>query len=122
LVASRRLRFNPLAEAELQDAASWYDERVAGLGGRFITAIRHRASEIMESPHRWPLIHGARRVLVGFYPYAIIYRERSPTRRSRSWRSLISNVGQATGRNADRADLVECDDVKAKIAKRLGER
>jgi hypothetical protein len=63
LVASRRLRFNPLAEEELQDAASWYHERVAGLGGRFITAIRHRASEIVESPRRWPLIRGARRVL-----------------------------------------------------------
>jgi len=74
-VASRRLRFNPLAEAELQDAASWYDERVAGLGGRFITAIRHRAAEIVESPRRWPLIRAARRVLVGSYPYATIYRE-----------------------------------------------
>jgi plasmid stabilization system protein ParE len=75
LAASRRLRFNPLAEAELQDAASWYDERVAGLGGRFIAAFRHRTSEIIESPRRWPLIRGARRVLVGPYPYAIIYRE-----------------------------------------------
>jgi len=74
-VASRRLRFNPLAEAELQDAASWYDERVGGLGARFLAAIRHRASEIVESPHRWPTIRGVRRVLVGAYPYAIIYRE-----------------------------------------------
>jgi hypothetical protein len=74
-VASRRLRFNPLAEAELQDAASWYDERIAGLGARFIAAIRLRASEILESPHRWPLNRRVRRVLVGVYPYAIVYRE-----------------------------------------------
>jgi plasmid stabilization system protein ParE len=74
-VASRRLRFNPLAEAELQDAASWYEERVGGLGARFIAAIRHRANEILESPQRWPLLRGIRRVLVGAYPYAIIYRE-----------------------------------------------
>lgn len=74
-MASRRLRFNPLAEAELQDAASWYEERMAGLGARFIAAIRHRAGEIVESPRRWPLIGGVRRVLVGPYPYAIIYRE-----------------------------------------------
>ena len=74
-VASRNLRFNPLAEAELQDAASWYEERVGGLGARFVAAVRHRASEIIESPHRWPLIRGVRRVLVGAYPYAIIYRE-----------------------------------------------
>ncbi len=31
-VASRRVRFNPMAEAELQDAAAWYDERSPGLG------------------------------------------------------------------------------------------
>jgi plasmid stabilization system protein ParE len=74
-VASRRLRFNALAEAELQDAASWYDERVVGMGARFIAAIRHRANEILESPQRWPVIRGVRRVLVGAYPYAIIYRE-----------------------------------------------
>jgi plasmid stabilization system protein ParE len=29
----------------------------------------------VESPRRWLLIRGARRVLVGSYPYAIIYRE-----------------------------------------------
>ena len=49
-MASRRLRFNPLAEAELQDAASWYEERVGGLGARFIAAVRHRTGEIVESP------------------------------------------------------------------------
>ncbi len=75
MAASRRLRFNLLAEAELQDAASWYDERVGGLGARFISAIRQRANEILESPQRWPKIRGTRRVLVGAYPYAIIYRE-----------------------------------------------
>jgi plasmid stabilization system protein ParE len=74
-VASRRLRFNPLAEAELQDAASWYEERVGGLGARFIAAVRHRTGEIVESPHRWPTNRGTRRVLVGAYPFAIIYRE-----------------------------------------------
>ena len=49
-MASRRLRFNPLAEAELQDAASWYEERVGGLGARFIAAIRHR-TEIVAVAH-----------------------------------------------------------------------
>jgi plasmid stabilization system protein ParE len=74
-VASRRLRFNPLAEAELQDVVSWYEARVGGLGARFIAAIRHRTGEILESPRRWPAIRGTRRVLVGAYPFAIIYRE-----------------------------------------------
>ena len=74
-MASRRLRFNPLAEAELQDAASWYEDRKAGLGARFIAAIRHRAGEIVESPRRWSVMGGVRRVLLGPSPYAIVYRE-----------------------------------------------
>src|SRR5882672_11347212 len=54
-VASRRLRFNPMAEAELQDAAAWYDERSSGLGLRFVLAVRRKSDEILESPQRWPV-------------------------------------------------------------------
>jgi len=34
-----------------------------------------RRREIFESPRRWLLIGSVRRVLLGPYPYAIIYRE-----------------------------------------------
>jgi plasmid stabilization system protein ParE len=74
-VGSRRLWFNPLAEAELQDAAAWYEDRLVGLGARFLAAVRHKTDEILESPTRWPLARGTRRVLMGRYPYAIVYRE-----------------------------------------------
>jgi hypothetical protein len=64
-----------MAEAELQDAAAWYDERSPGLGLRFVLAVRKKSDEILEAPERWPLSAGSRRVLLGRFPYALVYRE-----------------------------------------------
>lgn len=44
-----------MAEAELHDAAVWYEERSPGLGLRFIVAARKRVNELCEAPQRWPL-------------------------------------------------------------------
>jgi plasmid stabilization system protein ParE len=65
-----------MAEAELQDAAAWYDERSPGLGLRFVLAVQRKSEEILEAPDRWPLAAGSRRVLLGRFPYAIVYREK----------------------------------------------
>lgn len=64
-----------MAEAELQNAAAWYDERSPGLGLRFVTAVRRKLDEVLEAPQRWPLAAGSRRVLMGRFPYALVYRE-----------------------------------------------
>ena len=64
-----------MAEAELQDAAAWYDERSPGLGLRFILAVQRKTDEILEAPQRWPFAAGSRRVLMGRFPYALVYRE-----------------------------------------------
>jgi toxin ParE1/3/4 len=64
-----------MAEAELQDAAAWYDERSLGLGLRFVLAVPKKSDEILEAPERWPFAAGARRVLLGRFPYALVYRE-----------------------------------------------
>lgn len=85
-----------MAEAELQDAAAWYEERSPGLGLRFAGAVRRKSEEILEAPHRWPLAAGSRRLLLGRFPYALVYREISDQeveiiavahlkRRSRYW-------------------------------------
>jgi plasmid stabilization system protein ParE len=64
-----------MAEAELQDAAAWYDERTPGLGLRFVRAVRSKADQIIESPHSGQLAAGSRRILMGRFPYALVYRE-----------------------------------------------
>ena len=50
-----------MAEAELQDAAPWYDERSPGPGLRFVLTVRAKTDEIAEAPPRWPLAAGTRR-------------------------------------------------------------
>jgi len=64
-----------MAEAELQDAAAWYDERSPGLGIRFVASVRTKLDEILEAPQRWQLAAGTRRALMGRFPFALVYRE-----------------------------------------------
>jgi len=64
-----------MAEAELQNAAAWYEERSPGLGLRFVLSVHAKADEIAESPQRWPLAAGTCLVLMGRFPYALVYRE-----------------------------------------------
>ncbi len=71
----RQLNFNPLAEAELFEAARWYDERSPGLGAAFVDAVRDATNLVLEAPQRWRLIRGTRRYLMGRFPFAVVYRE-----------------------------------------------
>jgi hypothetical protein len=42
------------AEAELDDAAGWYDERREGLGDELLLAVRNALLVIGEAPESWP--------------------------------------------------------------------
>jgi plasmid stabilization system protein ParE len=74
-VPVRRFRFHPAAEVELNEAATWYAERREGLGLEFLAAVREKVAGILDAPKRWRLVNGSRRVLLGRFPYAIVYRE-----------------------------------------------
>jgi plasmid stabilization system protein ParE len=74
-VPRRPFRFHPAAEAELEEAAAWYEERRAGLGADFIAATRAKVDEILEMPHRFQQVSGARRAALDQFPYMIVYRE-----------------------------------------------
>jgi hypothetical protein len=45
---SDRVRFGPEAEAELQDAAHWYEDRHLGLGLAFLAAIDRAIEGIVQ--------------------------------------------------------------------------
>ncbi len=63
------------AEAELLDAALFYQEKVQGLGGDFLDAVDRAFDEILEAPERWPLIgEEIRRHFVRRFPYSVLYR------------------------------------------------
>ena len=50
-----RLALLAEAEAELEDAATWYDDRSEGLGDEFMDVAREAMLLIVDSPETWPL-------------------------------------------------------------------
>ncbi len=74
-MAASRFRFHPAAEVDLNEAADWYEARREGLGLEFSQEVRKKIATLLEAPERWRLVNGTRRVLLGRFPYAIVYRE-----------------------------------------------
>jgi plasmid stabilization system protein ParE len=71
----RRFIVRPLAEADLEDAARWYDAERAGLSARFLSDVDRTFSRIAERPLQLPLVAGdVRRALLHTFPYAVYFR------------------------------------------------
>ena len=71
----RRLIIRPLAEADLEDAAQWYEEERAGLAGRFLSDVDETFVRIRERPLQFPEISSdVRRALLHTFPYAVYFR------------------------------------------------
>jgi plasmid stabilization system protein ParE len=71
------LRFivRPLAEADLEQAANWYDEEQAGLGSRFLTDVDQVFGRIRTMPLQFPVVSdNMRRALLHAFPYAVYFR------------------------------------------------
>jgi plasmid stabilization system protein ParE len=70
-----RLIYHPEAEAELIEAARYYERRVATLGAQFLVDADRAVAQILEAPDRWRIIEaGVRGYLMPRFPYAIYYR------------------------------------------------
>jgi toxin ParE1/3/4 len=67
--------YHPEAEMELNEAASYYEAKLATLGGQFIDEIETAIKFIAADPIRWRKIdREVRRYLLNRFPYAIYYR------------------------------------------------
>ncbi|MEY4484963.1 MAG: hypothetical protein RL693_2415, partial [Verrucomicrobiota bacterium] len=65
-----RLIYHPDAEAELIDAAQFYERRVPTLGVQFLDAIELAAQAIQDDPERWRIIESdVRRYLMSRFPF-----------------------------------------------------
>lgn len=63
------------AEADISDAASWYEQRSVGLGTEFIRSIDACISLISRQPEIFPVVYRETRIaLPRKFPYLIIYR------------------------------------------------
>ncbi len=78
---STRLRTEPEASAELEDAAVWYESRRPGLGLEFLEAVDRAFEYVRRWPHTGALAPDlpkdipARRVPVDRFPYHVVYLE-----------------------------------------------
>lgn len=70
-------RFLPPALKEVDEAAHFYERKVAGLGFDFLTEVRATIGKITLHPTAWfPLNEKVRRCRLGRFPYAFIYAVR----------------------------------------------
>jgi toxin ParE1/3/4 len=71
----------PLAEADVQEASDWYEEREPGLGSRFVDEVRDTLVRVRHMPLQFPDIgRGMRRALLRRFPYAIYFILRDENR------------------------------------------
>ena len=69
-----RLVVRAAAEADIADAALWYEQRSPGLGREFLRAVDVALAEIARTPERYPIVHReARRALVRRFPYGVYF-------------------------------------------------
>ena len=87
--------FRPQAEAEVLAARHWYEERRAGLGDQFRSALDDAIDHVSRQPESFPRVHGEiRRALVQRFPFGL-YFETSATR---SWCSVWCMATAIRGR------------------------
>lgn len=69
-----KVLLDPLAKAEMRDAAFFYQECQNGLGQEFLDKVELAFEEITHRPMTWRFVKGRfRRYLIHRFPYAVIY-------------------------------------------------
>jgi toxin ParE1/3/4 len=71
---TRGLVVRPDVEAEITDAAIYYNDRAPILRDRFLDEVDAALERIRQNPNQYQRVYRqARRVMVGRFPYALIY-------------------------------------------------
>ncbi len=69
-----KLVVSPVAEADIEKAFEWYEERGEGLGRDFVLKARNSIKEISTRPFSYPISVGkTRRILLERFPYSVFY-------------------------------------------------
>ena len=68
------LRLRPEAEAEIEEAFRWYQERRSGLGSDFLLCLEETLEKIEHAPFVYPVVYRSiHRALIRRFPYGIFY-------------------------------------------------
>lgn len=71
---SLRLVVRPLAEQDLVETQTWYEEQRPGLGDEFRLTVDRLMGRILERPQLYPEVHrGVRRAVMRRFPYLLYY-------------------------------------------------
>lgn len=71
---ARSLRYHPLFESDVLNAAEWYDERHRNLGTDFLARVRRAVDQLTADPERRTSAdYGVRYWLVERFPYVVFY-------------------------------------------------
>ncbi|MBI1783990.1 type II toxin-antitoxin system RelE/ParE family toxin [Candidatus Sumerlaeota bacterium] len=69
------IRFRPEAEAELIDAAAWYEAAQRDLSQRFLATVHDSLERVEINPLLYPLVEGdVRRCLTRTFPFGRLFR------------------------------------------------
>lgn len=70
----RTIIFTPTARREIIEARDWYEDKSAGLGRSFITAIDAVIERISANPEQFPVMYkNVRRALFRRFPYSLMF-------------------------------------------------
>ena len=69
------IRFHPEADAEMMDAAVFYESQQQDLGKRFLSVVQDSLNHIQINPHIYPVIHlEVRRCITKTFPFYVLFR------------------------------------------------
>lgn len=67
--------FHPLAEQELVDAATYYEQQKRGLGLEYLQEVENAVNFLIRYPEAGSKVRGSvRRLVLPKFPYSLLYR------------------------------------------------
>lgn len=70
----RRTSFHEDADAEMVEAAQYYEKRAFGLGASFLDAVEEAVDKVSADPEAYPLVGSeVRQKLLRRFPYSLLY-------------------------------------------------
>ncbi len=71
----RKVRLHPQAEAEMIEAAVYYESRQEDLGKRFLASVQDAINSLLISPRLYPVVDlDVRRCLTKVFPFGVLFR------------------------------------------------
>lgn len=69
-----KILFKPIALIDIDEAISWYEKELQGLGHRFFNRLTEAINVLEDNPYVYQVIYDhVRRMLLKSFPYKILY-------------------------------------------------